>query len=104
MYQEEKERRVFKSSLCKAFGLQNEKITDVFDSEEGRKFMADELDLEGSHLLPRTATTVCELVGHQKFCLMIIGSMITKGNKSWDDVLSFVHSVRDEVGLTISKK
>jgi hypothetical protein len=97
-------RRVLLSSLCKAFGLKGEEVSDVFDPVEGKDFMAHEIGLAGGDLLPDIAIKTCALVGYQKFAMMIVGSLITNQNKSmpkmsWEEVLDFVDSARGELGL-----
>jgi len=70
--------------------------------------MAHEVDLAGRHLLPETGKKVCACLGYQRFAMMIVGSMITKGTgagkqkkrKTWDEVFVFVKSVRDDVGIS----
>ena len=102
---EEKERRIFKTSLCKAFALNGEQRVDVLGHEEGEEFFAHEIG-HSSHLtLPPQGKEICSLVGYQRFALMIIGNLISSNNKqkkswTWTEVLSYVQSVRRELNLS----
>lgn len=102
---EEKERRVFKNSLCKAFALNGEQRVDVLKQKEGEEFLAHEIGLSGHLTLPPQGKEICSLVGYQRFALMIVGSMISNRSKqkrswSWTELLSYVHSVRCELNLS----
>ena len=95
---------MFRQSLCKAFGLHGEERSDVFDKAGGEEFLAREIGLEQGSNLPPVATEVVELVGYQKFALMMIGGMVAplgkkKRSWSWDEVRSYVFELRAELCL-----
>lgn len=101
--QYEKERRILKNSISKAFSNDGEACSDILQKEDAEKFLADEVGLAGPMLLPPEGRIVCSLVGFQRFALMMIGSKIQpKGGQkpwSWEKVLSFVRSIRDELKI-----
>ncbi len=101
---DERVKRVLSSSLCKAFGLQGEEVSEVFDAYDGEDFMAHEVGLAGRKDLPVPAKKLCSLVGYQRFAMMIVGSIVTTQNegspqKSWEDAIEFVEAARNELGL-----
>ena len=100
----EKERRIFKNTICKAFALNGESRTDAFGIEEGEDFLAHEIGLAGRAFLPVEGKEVCSLVGNQRFALMMVGKMITTKSTqqkalSWNEVLDYIHSIRSELGI-----
>lgn len=100
----EKERRLFKQSICKAFGLQGESQAEVLDRESGNEYLAQEIGLEHGSDLPTIGLDVAKLVGYHKFALMMVGGMIaparkTKHHWSWEEVADFVRATRSELGL-----
>jgi len=97
--QEEKEQRVMRTSICKAFGLEGQTKTDAYTKEEGERFLANEL---GVPQLPLEGATVAKLVGYQKLAMIMIGTMIVpisrkKRKYTWEEVIAYVQGVRNTI-------
>lgn len=102
-FQEERERRVLKNTISKVFQSKNEKSTDIFQKDEAEEFLAQEIGLTKSMLLPAEGKEACSLVGFHRFALMIIGSKVCpKSNQeawTWETVLSYLRSIRIELKI-----
>lgn len=97
------------SSICKAFGLHGEKVTDVLKNDQGEEFLAHEMGLEGCSTLPKEGIELCSLVGYQKTALMVVASKLKRernvpGNMiNWTQTLEYIVGIRLELGLDDGK-
>ena len=100
---DEKERRILKNSILKAFSKNSDECKDILQKEVAEEFLAHEIGLSGPILLPPQARQICALVGFQRLALMIIGGKINpkSGQKpwSWEDVFLYVQSIRAELKM-----
>ena len=81
--------------------MNGEQPSDIFELEDGEDFLAHEIGMAGRSFLPPEGKEVCDLVGYQRFALMLVGNMVHKKQKSWSEILSYVQAVRNELGMTV---
>ena len=100
----QKERRVLRNSICKAFGVEGESQDgdSSLDKADGEEFLAMEIGYTSSVLLPLQGRIVAELIGYNKVALMIVASMITPKGKNkkiwtWTDVTSHICEIRSDI-------
>jgi small GTP-binding protein len=99
---EEKDRRVMKKSLCKAFGKGGEAQEDVFSKEDGEEFLAQETGFMKAEELDAEGCEVAAMVNYQKLALMMVGGMkapISSKKKkwTWPEIKAYVEGVLAEI-------
>merc|ERR1711907_398338 len=107
----ERERRVLRNKIASAFidKISPEKLPegvegnpeDIFDKDEGCKFLLSEI---GQEELSAEALECAEMCGFQRLALQMIGALNAPISKKkspmpWPEVKSLIVSIRDELGI-----
>ena len=98
----EKDRRVMKKSICKAFGVGGEEKEDVFSQEDGFEFLAQEIGFMKAEELDEEGREIAEMVGYQKLALMMCGGMKApisskKKKYEWSEIKEYVEGIKAEI-------
>ena len=98
----EKDRRVMKKSICKAFGVEGENVVDVFSEEDGYEFLSQEIGFMEASELPEEGRAIAKLVGFQKLALMMCGGMFApisskKKKYTWQEIKEYVDEIKSEI-------
>lgn len=109
-----RERKVLKNKICETFpdAVKEEckpgadvKINpdDIFNGEDGIKFLSEEIGEEVA-ALPQIALDICSMVGYQRMALQIVGGLKVPISKkkdpmSWEQIQTMLLEIREEVGL-----
>ncbi|GMH67440.1 hypothetical protein TrRE_jg9970 [Triparma retinervis] len=98
----EKDRRVMKKSICKAFGVGGEEKEDVFSEEDGFEFLAQEIGFMKAEELEEEGRVIAGMVGYQKLALMMCGGMFApisskKKKYTWKEIKEYVEGIKGEI-------
>jgi small GTP-binding protein len=110
----EREKKVLKSKIASAFisqlttdqvqAMQLEPdLANIFDEEEGLKFLAAEIGEDPANL-PPIAIKLAAMVGYQRLALQIVGALKSPISKkkvpmNWNEIYEVVHELRKELLL-----
>jgi len=110
-----RERKVLRNKMASAFfenieeslrpdGVEAAGVEDIYEKDEGIKFLIDEIGLESVDLLSTEALEVLELIGFQRLAIQIVGALFSPISKkkvpmSWIDIKLMVSELRLELGL-----
>ena len=110
----ERERKVLKNKIASAFynsltedlkpsGVEQASTEEIYDPEEGVKFLADEIGVTVD-TIDKEAIVIANLVGYQRLALQIIGALFSPINKkkipmSWPEIKEMVVELRADLGL-----
>jgi len=111
----QRERKVLKNKIASVFleqiapeflppDIDKASPDDVYDPEEGLKFLADEIG-QPVESLPQDARSTAEFVGYQRLALQMIGALNCPISKkktlmSWEEIKHMIVELREELGLT----
>lgn len=110
-----RERKVLRNKMASAFfasieeslrpdGVEPAGSEDIYDRDEGIKFLADEIGLESVDMVSTEALEVLDLIGFQRLAIQIVGALFSPISKkktpmTWTEIKEMVIELRLELGL-----